>query len=212
MASLIAEKPGPLAGASPEALFTPPEYTMKDIYDAIPAHCFQRNTLLSLGYIIRDFLYAGSLAAIATQIPKLPNSYLQTTAWITYTFAQGLIFTGLWELAHECGHGALSKSKRFNYTAGLIIHSFLLVPFHSWRFTHSHHHKSTNNLDRDIAFVPTKKEAYIAEHASNNQILEYIEDMPIIAFLHLFFHQLIAFPIYLTLNNFALERMAKENW
>ena len=31
--------------------FTPPEYTMKDILAAIPPHCHQRNTLLSIGYV-----------------------------------------------------------------------------------------------------------------------------------------------------------------
>jgi omega-6 fatty acid desaturase (delta-12 desaturase) len=36
--------------------------------------------------------------------------------------------------------------------------------------------------------------------------------MPIVAFVHLFFHQLIAFPLYLIINNLALERMAAARW
>ncbi|KAF8861182.1 hypothetical protein BDZ45DRAFT_587299 [Acephala macrosclerotiorum] len=199
------------AGQSPD-VFVPPEYTMKEIYDNIPAHCLQPNTWLSLFYILRDYFFVLILVSIATQIPNVPYPYLRSTAWFAYAFVQGLVFTGLWELAHECGHGALSKSKAFNNTCGLIIHSILLVPYYSWKITHSTHHKTTNNLDKDIAFVPTIKEAYQADRETHSKAWDYIEDMPIIAIIHLFFHQIIAWPIYLTINNFALERMAKVPW
>jgi omega-6 fatty acid desaturase (delta-12 desaturase) len=190
----------------------PPGYTMKEIYDAIPPHCFRPNTLLSLGYVLRDFAFVATLALAATQIPSLPFPHLRHLAWFTYFLLQGLVFTGLWELAHECGHGALSKSKAFNHTAGLIIHSFLLVPFHSWRITHSQHHKSTNNLDRDIAFVPTLKEDFDKERATHSKAWELVEDTPLVALITLFFHQLIAWPIYIAINNFAIERMAAAPW
>jgi len=140
--------------AETKPFFTPPTYTMKEIHDAIPAHCFERNTLLSLCYVLRDFTFVAILMGLATQIPLLPTHSLCVVAWAVYSFCQGLIFTGLWELAHECGHGALSKYKWANNSMGLIIHSLLLVPYHSWRFTHSQHHKATNNIERDIAFVP----------------------------------------------------------
>jgi omega-6 fatty acid desaturase (delta-12 desaturase) len=83
--------------------FAPPTYTMKDIYDAIPAHCFERNTFLSAFYVFRDFFYAVVLLGLSTQISHLPTQYLRISAWIVYSFVQGLVFTGLWELAHECG-------------------------------------------------------------------------------------------------------------
>ena len=202
-----AEKPPKDAGK-----WEPPDYTMKEIYDAIPPHCFRPNTLLSLGYVLRDFAFVATLALAATQIPSIPFPYLRHLAWFSYFFLQGLVFTGLWELAHECGHGALSKSKAFNHTTGLIIHSFLLVPFHSWRITHSQHHKSTNNLDRDIAFVPTLKEDFDNERATHSKAWELVEDTPIVALITLFFHQLIAWPIYMAINNFAIERMAAAPW
>ncbi|CZS97001.1 related to Delta(12) fatty acid desaturase [Rhynchosporium agropyri] len=208
-----ADSQGPdVPASSSKAAFVPPTYTMKEIYDAIPSHCLHPNTLLSLFYVLRDFCYVATLMCLATQIHHLPNANLQTAAWATYAFLQGLVFTGLWELAHECGHGALSKYKLFNNVTGLIIHSLLFVPFHSWRFTHATHHKSTNNLDRDIAFVPDLKEAYEEAHASHSKLRDYVEDMPIVAMTHLFFHQLIAFPTYLTINNFALARMNVFPW
>jgi fatty acid desaturase len=195
--------------------FTPPKYTMKEIYDAIPPHCFQSHTFLSLIYVLRDFAFVFSLAAMATQIPNLPHPYLQNGAWMAYSFLQGLVFTGLWEIAHECGHGALSKHKWVNGALGMLIHSLLLVPFYSWRLTHAQHHKATNNLERDIAFVPDLKKDYLAARNSRKphfKFLEMVEDTPIVALITLFFHQLIAWPIYLTLNNFALPRMKKAPW
>ncbi|KAL3419039.1 fatty acid desaturase [Phlyctema vagabunda] len=196
-------------------LFTPPEYTMKDIHDAIPSHCFDRSTLVSLLYVLRDMFFVVSLMCIAaTQIPKLENSTFRTLGWLAYSFCQGLIFTGMWEIAHECGHGALSKRKWFNNSVGLLLHSFLLVPYHSWRFTHSSHHKATNNLERDIAFVPDSKENYLAKRESRGSLKwgDLVEDMPIVAFIWLCVHQIVAFPIYLTVNNFALPWISAASW
>ncbi|CAG8953926.1 hypothetical protein HYFRA_00010887 [Hymenoscyphus fraxineus] len=197
--------------------FIPPTYTMKDIFDAIPAHCFERNTFLSLSYIVRDFVYIFIAAGLATQISRLPTHELRVAGWILYSFTQGLLFTGVWELAHESGHGALSPSKRFNNIAGLIMHSFLLVPYHSWRFTHSQHHKATNNIERDIAFVPDTKEVWMEKREGRTPVAiftywDLIEDMPIVNLLILIGHQLIAWPVYLLINNFALPRMAAVDW
>jgi fatty acid desaturase len=199
-----------------EDTFQPPGYTMKEIYDAIPPHCFHSSTLRSLSYVLRDFAISITLVYFAAKyIPLIQNIYLRVPAWTAYTVCQGLVFTGLWELAHECGHGALSKHKWANDAMGMVIHSFLLVPYHSWRFTHSQHHKATNNLDRDIAFVPVLKGDYIAARSTSKNRLkawELMEDTPMVALVTLFFHQLVAFPIYLTINNFAIPRMRAAPW
>jgi len=192
--------------------FTPPEYTMKDIYDAIPPHCLHPSTFLSLSYVLRDFTYVAVLMGLATQIHHIRNPYLEFSAWITYSFTQGLVFTGLWEIAHECGHGALSKYRWVNNAIGMVVHSFLLVPFHSWRLTHAQHHKATNNLERDIAFVPDTKKEYLEARSGYSKAWEMAEDTPIVTLITLFFHQLIAWPIYLTINNFALARMRAAPW
>lgn len=202
---------------SAPSAFHPPQYTMKEIYAAIPPHCFHPNTLISLAYVFRDLFFVLALALIASQIPSyLSHPYLQVLAWATYSFAQGLVFTGLWELAHECGHGALSKHRWFNHAVGLVLHSCLFTPYHSWRFTHQTHHKHTNHLEKDIAFVPDTKEQHLAAKAGHPfsalPFWELAEDTPIVALTTLFFHQLVAFPIYLTLNNFALERMRNVEW
>ena len=137
---------------------TPLKYTMQDVLNAIPRHCFQADTLRSLCLVSRDLAMVLILLGIATMIPTIENTYLRVLSWSVYGFCQGLVFTGLWELAHESGHGALSKHKWVNDAIGLFIHSTLMVPYHSWQFTHRTHHKGTNHLDRDIAFMPEVKE------------------------------------------------------
>jgi hypothetical protein len=204
------------AAASSTAVFSPPEYTIKQVHDAIPAHCFQPSTLISLYYVLRDVSLVIILGTIAaTQFPRIPNQHLRTLAWTVYSFVQGLVFTGMWELAHECGHGALSKKKWVNETIGMVFHSFLIVPFHSWRLTHATHHTTTNNINKDIAFVPDVKENWVAKRAGWGtfmKTMEMLEDVPIAVLLELIGHQLIAFPTYLLINNFALPRMAAIPW
>lgn len=208
----------PVIDRKTKPFFEPPDklYSMKDIHDAIPKHCFERNSLLSFGYMLRDFAMVFSLMWLAaTFIPDIGNSYLRKAAWLAYSFLQGCFFTGLWELAHECGHGALSPKKWVNNSMGMLMHSFLLVPYHSWRFTHSTHHKTTNNIEKDIAFVPDIKEDWVAKRRGRDwfmKMLEMVEDMPIAVMLELLGHQLVAWPIYLTINNFALPRMAAIAW
>jgi omega-6 fatty acid desaturase (delta-12 desaturase) len=203
--------------ASAPSTFHPPTYTMKEIYAAIPPHCFHPNTFISLAYVLRDLLFALILALLASQIPNhISHPLLRVLAWAAYSFCQGLVFTGLWEIAHETGHGALSKHRWVNHAIGLPIHSALLTPYHSWRFTHQTHHKHTNHLEKDIAFVPDTKSQHESARAGNPfaalPFWDLAEDTPVVALVTLFFHQLIAFPVYLTLNNFAIERMRVIAW
>jgi omega-6 fatty acid desaturase (delta-12 desaturase) len=62
--------------------------------------------------------------------------------------------TGLWVIAHECGHGGFSDSTLVNDIVGWVVHSGLLVPYFSWKISHGRHHAATNNLLRDEVFVP----------------------------------------------------------
>ena len=43
--------------------------------------------------------------------------------WSVYGFATGLVATGLWVVAHECGHQAFSESKFINNLVGWVLHS-----------------------------------------------------------------------------------------
>lgn len=41
-----------------------------------------------------------------------------------------------------------------NDTVGLVIHSALFTPYHSWKISHRKHHSNTGSCENDEAFVP----------------------------------------------------------
>ncbi|KAI8926845.1 fatty acid desaturase-domain-containing protein [Entophlyctis helioformis] len=134
--------------------WVPPPFTLKDVRNCIPAHCFERNTLRSFGYVAHDAILASILFYAALYIPTLPYMY-QAVAWPAYWIAQGIVCTGLWVIAHECGHQAFSPSATVNNTVGYILHTCLLVPYYAWKYTHSKHHKANCNMAKDQVFIPT---------------------------------------------------------
>lgn len=184
--------------------FEVPDYTIKDIRDAIPKHCFERSAARSLGYVARD------IASLATTFylfhnyvtpETVPSTPARAVLWALYTVVQGLFGTGIWVLAHECGHQAFSPSKVLNDTVGWVLHSALLVPYFSWKISHGKHHKATANMDRDMVFVPKTRE----ERASRlgklaHELSELGEETPIVTFIMLVGQQLIGWPNYLMTN------------
>jgi len=143
-----------------------PDLTVKDLLSAIPTHCYKRSAIRSFSYVIWDFILLGCLyqAAISAQsfiTPEqvsLPHPALYSLArfalWSLYGFAAGLVATGLWVIAHECGHQAFSESKLINNSVGWVLHSALGVPYYSWRITHAKHHASTGHMTEDQVHVP----------------------------------------------------------
>ncbi|KAK7423069.1 hypothetical protein QQZ08_009236 [Neonectria magnoliae] len=174
---------------------------IKSLRDAIPKSCFTPSTLRSLGYLLRDVLMAGSLVWIAVNlIPALPHPVLRMAAWTLYGYAQGLVCTGLWILAHEAGHGAFSVYPRLNDTVGWLTHSVLLVPYFSWKFSHHRHHIFTGHMDKDMAFVPKMRVDHFQQMQAAFVDLDLFEDIPVVQFVRLFLHQLIGWPLYLFFN------------
>ncbi|KAF8272230.1 fatty acid desaturase-domain-containing protein [Lactarius quietus] len=143
-----------------------PDLSIKDLLSAIPSHCYQRSALRSGLYVLWDFFLIGVIYKTTTTIePLLTPAYLSLPApflysfasfalWSLYGFTTGLVATGLWVIAHECGHQAFSESKFINNLVGWILHSGLGVPYHSWRITHGKHHASTGHMTQDQVFVP----------------------------------------------------------
>lgn len=184
--------------------FTPPDFTIKDIRDAIPKHCFERSALKGYGYVLRDSFYIAATFLIWHNFvtPEyIPSTALRAALWGVYTIAQGLFGTGLWVLAHECGHGAFSDSTFINDVTGWVLHSSLLVPYFSWKYSHSKHHKATGNMERDMVFVPRTRE----QHATRlgkmaHELAELTEETPIYTLAMLLGQQLVGWPYYLLAN------------
>ena len=55
----------------------------------------------------------------------------------------GTMFWAIFVLGHDCGHGSFSAYSWVNDIVGTILHSFILVPFYSWKLSHRAHHKNT---------------------------------------------------------------------
>lgn len=184
--------------------FTPPDFTIKDIRDAIPKHCFERSALRGWAYILRD------VACLATTFyifhnfvtPEIvPSKPARFALWGLYTAMQGLFGTGLWVIAHECGHGAFSPSRLINDATGWLLHSMLFVPYFSWQISHSKHHKATGHMERDMVFVPRTREDY-AKRVGRlvHEITELTEETPIFTLTMLLGQQLVGWPNYLMTN------------
>eukprot|EP00898_Chlorokybus_atmophyticus_P003382 jgi/Chlat1/4044/Chrsp26S04097 len=131
-----------------------PPFTVGDLKRAIPAHCFERSLLKSSVYLGTN-LAACVLAWYCTRFFQLaPAGPIRWLLWAVYWVVQGCLGTGVWVIAHECGHGAFSRYPLVNDTVGLVFHSALLVPFFSWKYSHRRHHSNTGNLAADEVFVP----------------------------------------------------------
>lgn len=171
---------------------------MDELRRAIPNRCFQRSSLISLGYLARDLLYVSVLAYGALQIPCIQDTALRLAAWTVYGFFQGLVGTGIWILAHECGHNAFSSSTVLDDALGWILHSSLLVPYFSWKITHARHHRYHGHMGKDTAFVPLTETEFAKRHGVHiADAADLMQDTPLITFFRLIGHQILGWQLYL---------------
>ena len=169
-----------------------PPFTLSQLKKAIPPHCFRRSVLRSFSYVVYDLTIAFILYYLAnTYIPLLsqPMSYV---AWPIYWAVQGSFLTGVWVIAHECGHHAFSDHQWLDDTVGLVLHSCLLVPYFSWKYSHRRHHSNTGSLEKDEVFVPKKKErlSWFSKYLNN----------PLGRIVALAFTLILGWPLYLMFN------------
>lgn len=193
----------------------PIDLSIKSLRGAVPAHCFERNLLTSLKHLALDLtmitLMFLSMRWLDTHAVSygLPSLILHAFLWPLYWWFQGAVMTGIWVLAHECGHQSFSPWKSVNDAFGLVLHSALLVPYHAWRITHAKHHKKTNHMTDDQVFVPSSRSEYDAFHgvtrdAGHRQyrlaIQEALEETPLGDLIGIF--QMVTFGwwAYLTTN------------
>lgn len=133
-----------------------PKFTLTELKNAIPPHCFERSMVKSFGYLALDFVIVSALAYCAYVVLELRSlaPYWQLFGYSIYWFCQGSVFFGVWVIGHECGHSAFSESDFVNDAVGLFLHSALLTPYHSWKISHRKHHANTGSCEHDEAFVP----------------------------------------------------------
>ncbi|CAH1433859.1 unnamed protein product [Lactuca virosa] len=148
------------------APYKKPPFTIGDLKKAIPPHCFNRSILRSFSYLLYDL----------------------TISFIMYYLAS----RGVWVIAHECGHHAFSNYQWVDDTVGFLLHSSLLVPYFSWKYSHRRHHSNTASLERDEVFVPKLK-------SNLPSLVVYLNNPPGRVLYILFVHTL-GWPLYLMFN------------
>ena len=180
--------------------FKVPDYSIKDILTAIPSHCYERRLVESFYYVFRDIALMFTLGFVSNNyIPLIPFKSVRFLAWATYIVCQGLVSTGMWVMAHECGHQAFSDYGWVNDTVGWVLHSYLLVPYFSWKYSHGKHHKATGHLTRDQVFVPKTKTEFLSARGVED-LNDLVGDAPIHSLLSLLFQQTFGWFAYLLLN------------
>lgn len=137
----------------PEALSTSLP-TRAQVRAVIPPECFAPSLQRALAHL------ALSMAVVALPVwfaaTSLPMTWAWLPVWGLYAVVTGTAATGLWVIAHECGHGAFARNKTLQTTIGFVLHSALLVPYFSWQRSHSVHHAKTNHLDEGETHVPAR--------------------------------------------------------
>jgi omega-6 fatty acid desaturase (delta-12 desaturase) len=183
-----------------------PDFTLQELLNCIPKHCYEKSAFLGFVYVLRDIgCLVGNFylchSVMATEVMSSLPTLIKFAIWATYTFAQGLFATGLWVIAHECGHHSFSSSRTLSDIVGYVLHTFLLVPYFSWQISHRQHHRATSNTDRDMVYVPRTREQYAKEHDIYAHSLSHVvAESPLVTAVVLIGGQLLAWPLYLFTN------------
>ncbi|MEN9222770.1 MAG: fatty acid desaturase [Thermostichus sp. HHBFW_bins_43] len=127
---------------------------LSTILKTLPRQCFEKNRRKAwISVLISVFSVALGYAAI-TFLP----SFLLPFSWIW----TGTALTGLFVLAHDCGHRSFAKRRWVNDLVGHGLMLPLIYPFHPWRILHDRHHRFTNQLKQDNAWEPWTAESFLA--------------------------------------------------
>lgn len=120
---------------------------------AIPETCFAISPRQSWGTLARILLTLSLFIFLETKL----DGPILLLIW----FFHGQAMVGLFVLAHECGHGSFSKSRRMNSFIGHLAFSPLGNGLVTWKLTHDHHHAHTQLRGQEVdwsSWLKTRKE------------------------------------------------------
>jgi omega-6 fatty acid desaturase (delta-12 desaturase) len=155
----------------------------------------------SFSYVLRDGLIIAAFGYLALQLPFENIGVSGMLLWALYAFWQGSAMTGLWVIAHECGHGAFSDSHLLNDVVGLVLHTVLFVPYFSWQYSHARHHAKTNHLVDGESHTPPTYKGYRAYQ----KLFDLLGEDGF-AVYQILTHLLLGWPMYLILNATGARR------
>jgi len=180
--------------------------SLSQLKNALPSHLFQHSLLKSFSYLGADILESLIAFGLVLYLDGLTqgNTLLNWSCWLLYWFYQGLTWTGLWVLAHECGHGGFSAYEWINDLVGFVLHTALYVPYFSWKFSHAKHHHYTNHMALDEPFVPSvlsPEERVGVERGEINYPNYPPWHAAYTRWLHPFVMLILGWPLYLAINS-----------
>ncbi|QPG95638.1 hypothetical protein C2857_001515 [Epichloe festucae Fl1] len=179
--------------------------SISELRKAIPDYCFQPSLARSFFYLARDLTYSTIL--LCALYYSLHTSLVRNSSALyyavvgTYGFCQGIVWTGLWVIAHDCGHSGFSTWSVVNDTVGFLLHSSLLAPYFSWKSTHRRHHIYSNHVEKDLNYVPPSRSEYAAKIGRAVETLDEAgQDAPAVLFLRILLQQVIGWNWYIMSN------------
>ena len=97
--------------------------------------------------LIGGIYFCGCLLLTFAGIALAVHSHL--LLWLVGQVFLALALVQWFVLLHECGHGILFRSRRWNDLAGHAAGVFSFIPFHAWTAIHNQHHQWTGWQDLD---------------------------------------------------------------
>lgn len=102
---------------------------------AIPAHCFERDLVKSLRYLIQDF---AALALLYFVLPAF--EYFGLFGYLVWNCLMGVFGFALFVVGHDCLHGSFSENQVINDIIGHVAFAPLFSPYFPWQKSHKLHH------------------------------------------------------------------------
>lgn len=101
----------------------PPPFSVADIRRAIPEHLFERSAFWGFVHLFRDLALVAALVAANAAVQGAAGvpAAVKLAVWPVYWYLAGCYLTGVWVVAHECGHQAFSSSRLLNDTVGFVL-------------------------------------------------------------------------------------------
>ncbi|CAI5447470.1 unnamed protein product [Caenorhabditis angaria] len=149
--------------------------SVTDVKNAIPEHCFEKNALTSIRYLIQDYLI---LAGLYLALPTI-EAHLGLLGLIAWYWAMGIVGSALFVVGHDAGHGSFSDHEWLNDLCGHLAHAPILAPFWPWQKSHRQHHQYTSHLTKD------KGHPWVTEDDFNNRTVveKYFSMIPLSGWL-----------------------------
>ena len=88
-------------------------------------------------------------ASLLTAVSILFSSMPSLLAWLIGQLLLSLALMQWFVILHECGHGTLFRTRRYNVRFGHLASIFSFIPYLSWKGVHAKHHKWTGWQDLD---------------------------------------------------------------